>query len=64
MDAPQPQSYPRGGDFALPDVRDALNRRPERDPDPTRLAEETGHSEHEVLFALEALTVDDLGPCG
>lgn len=64
MDTPQPQYYPRGEDFALPDVRDALNRRRDSDPDLARLSQETVHSEYEVLAVVEAPLVEDRGVCG
>lgn len=58
MFAPHKILYMGGCADVLLDVRDAVNRRRDPDPDPARLAEETGHPESEVLAALEALEVD------
>ncbi len=63
MSTPQATFYSTDAADALPDVRDAVNRRRDQDPDPARLAAETGHPECEVLAVLEALRLEDLGVC-
>lgn len=59
MIAPQTEVYTRDQEFwLLPDVRDAINRRRDPDPDPERYAQELGYAEFQVRAALEALEIE------
>jgi hypothetical protein len=44
---------------ALPDLRDAANRRRDHNPDPERYAKELGVCEYAAQAILEALTDED-----
>ena len=56
MDTPQGPFYKKNEPDKVADVRDAMSRRGDFDPDPERYANET--STFEVLAVLEALTVE------
>ena len=63
MNTSQEPFYMRDSADAFSDVRDALNRQAGSDPDPARIAAQTGHPVWKVLEVWEALEVEDLGVC-
>ena len=56
MDAPQASFYNEPRTETLTEVRDAMNRRGDFDPDPEDYSGES--SVYEALAALEALTIE------